>query len=260
MGQRHQLFAIARVGKHYRCLAAVHCQWLFGEGAVRACLNIIGVFSDPANRIMLKAELGLAADFYKNSVPPKDKPKFDWQAFQSTPVAFPFIASCVASGLGFDPTGSRAAISTFILQPPDMGFDGGDNNDGITIFDITDLESPRYCFTSWSKLYNERPESLAVLDAWDIIESKYPRLNTPWTASEYMRCYAPQDQLISQDGPVCDPAVRLDKHPLVKISSLASMLLMSPNMHSIRLFFLPGLEHMIDFVFGRCLAMGKVGS
>jgi hypothetical protein len=30
-----------------------------------------------------------------------------------------------------------------------MGFDQGDNNDGITVIDITDLESVKYCFVNF---------------------------------------------------------------------------------------------------------------
>lgn len=29
-----------------------------------------------------------------------------------------------------------------------MQFDGGDNNDGITILDVTEAQSPRYCFAN----------------------------------------------------------------------------------------------------------------
>ncbi|KAK3904272.1 hypothetical protein C8A05DRAFT_31953 [Staphylotrichum tortipilum] len=70
MSERHQIFVIARVGKHYRCLDAVHHDDLYDVKAVSVCLRLIRIYSDDANRLPLELELRLAADFYKDAGPP----------------------------------------------------------------------------------------------------------------------------------------------------------------------------------------------
>ena len=44
MGQRHQLFVIAKVKARYRTLCAVHHQWLYGQTALRRCLGTLKIF------------------------------------------------------------------------------------------------------------------------------------------------------------------------------------------------------------------------
>ena len=145
MGQRHQLFVIARAGKHYRSLAAIHHQWLYGVSALRSCLRLLRIFSDPANRLALKHELDLAAAFFKNQPPPTEPAAY--RRAESTICPFPFILTCLAIGTSYDSkTGQVQAIHE--LQY-DMGYDQGDNNDGITVLDITDLDNVRYCFVNF---------------------------------------------------------------------------------------------------------------
>jgi len=48
---------IARVGKRYRCLAAMHHQWLYGEKAVRVAKRLRLTFECPANHAALRCEL-----------------------------------------------------------------------------------------------------------------------------------------------------------------------------------------------------------
>lgn len=145
MGQRHQLFIIARLGKHYRSLAAVHHQWLYGVSALRACLRLLRIFSDPSNRLALKHELDLAAAFYKNRPPPPSQPA-KYQNAENTICPFPFILTCLAVGVSYDSETGRA--HTIHELRHDMGYDQGDNNDGITVLDITDLDNVRYCFVN----------------------------------------------------------------------------------------------------------------
>lgn len=64
MGQRHQLFIIAKVGKRHRCLAAMHHQWLYGERAVDVASRLQLIFQSPANRHALSCEL---IEAYKKS-------------------------------------------------------------------------------------------------------------------------------------------------------------------------------------------------
>ncbi|KAF7899023.1 uncharacterized protein EAF01_008236 [Botrytis porri] len=57
MGQRHQLFVIAKINGRYRGLAAIHHQCLWGASALQVCLNILKILQSPANRIALSHEL-----------------------------------------------------------------------------------------------------------------------------------------------------------------------------------------------------------
>jgi hypothetical protein len=54
-----------------------------------------------------------------------------------------------------------------------MTYDGGDNNNGITVLDITDLENVRYCFVDFHGM-----ESESEVD-----------LMTPLSATTYLRAY-----------------------------------------------------------------------
>ncbi|KAM0645678.1 hypothetical protein ACHAO3_009222 [Verticillium nonalfalfae] len=145
MGQRHQLFVIARVGNYYRPLAAIHHQWLYGVSALRSCRRLLRIFSDPSNRIALKHELYLAVDFFqKRGPPPSDPPECEDP--ERTACPFPFITTYLAVGAAYDFDLGR--VDTIHELAFDTGFDQGDNNDGITVLDITDLVDVRYCFVN----------------------------------------------------------------------------------------------------------------
>lgn len=70
MGQRHQLFAVAKIASRYRVLAAIHHQWLYGEAAVARALQILKLFQ--ANAPLLRQDLQ-----YANQV--------DWQSIKPRP-------------------------------------------------------------------------------------------------------------------------------------------------------------------------------
>lgn len=57
MGQRHQLFIIAKINARYRVLAVVHNQWLCGIDALEVCLRLIKTFEEPENHLALSHEL-----------------------------------------------------------------------------------------------------------------------------------------------------------------------------------------------------------
>src|SRR5271156_1559806 len=60
MGQRHQLFVIAKIANRYRGLAVFHHQWLYGARALKQCLALLAIFSAPANRLAILQELAAA--------------------------------------------------------------------------------------------------------------------------------------------------------------------------------------------------------
>ena len=125
MGQRHQLFVIARINGKYRCLAAVHHQWLSGISAARKCLEILKIFSNGLNRVALQEELKLAStydvEFWESGLQPDD---YD----ASIVIRFPFVMTCLCIGAGFEQTrGYQHRVS---IQSWQIKYDEEDNNIG----------------------------------------------------------------------------------------------------------------------------------
>ncbi|GAM86214.1 hypothetical protein ANO11243_042260 [Dothideomycetidae sp. 11243] len=200
MGQRHQLFVIARIGRHYRSLAAVHHQWLYGMTAIRICLRLLRGFGDPANHRALTRELAVAARYYESHPPPKSGPSgADWN---DPTQPFPFIMTCLVVGASCDPdSGYCDHVSQEAFG---MAFDEGDNNNGITIIDITDPAAPRYCFVDFQGMESER---------------RVP-LDTPLSAWTYVLAYYDRADVMVQSS--MDVMRAIDPFPLVDIATLQS--------------------------------------
>ncbi len=229
----HQTFVIARVGKYYRCLAAVHHDYLFDAMAVTTCLRLISIFSDEANRLPLQLELALAANFYKDDGPPPQTTTVpDWSHWKSPnfrPARFPFIGTCLAVGAsagGFRPGFIHADNVRF--EHEDMGFDGGQNAKVITVLDITDLRHVRHCFAAWQRIgwrwaTHPRlgPPDPAVVEALGVP----PPLMKPWTGAEYILHYIrlndPPDAVFTVMR--TSKTEKLAPMPLVRASSLAEV-------------------------------------
>ncbi|KAL2041824.1 hypothetical protein N7G274_005608 [Stereocaulon virgatum] len=163
MGQRHQLFVIARVKGRYRTLCAVHHQWLYGHTALRRCLGTLKIFQDPTNRLPIQQELIAASNHDDNFwAPPCDK-EYD--------VPFPFIATCLVLGASYSPDGYHHQVS---LESFCMAYNDGDNNNGITIFDITNLSHVQYCFVDFNGMESDREVPLM----------------TPLSARTYLEAYS----------------------------------------------------------------------
>ena len=133
MGQRHQLFVVAKIGNRYRPLAAVHHQWLYAEKPPERCLRLLKIFQAEANRIPILQEIRTA----------QEQNDAFWTS-KSTDQPFPFIAISLSVGCSFDPVeGYQERVH---LLPFNINLEQVDNNDGITVVDITDLNNPKYCF------------------------------------------------------------------------------------------------------------------
>ncbi|KAI4101025.1 MAG: hypothetical protein LQ339_005253 [Xanthoria mediterranea] len=123
MGQRHQLFVVARVRDRYRTLAVVHRQWLFEMGPIERCLRLIHIFEADPNQIPIKQEIRAACN--------KDDD-------------FWTMATCLLVGSSFEPEiGYQHRVHSLAFN---VTLDGIDNNDGITIIDISDTKNIKYCF------------------------------------------------------------------------------------------------------------------
>ncbi|KAG7146012.1 hypothetical protein HYQ46_005218 [Verticillium longisporum] len=219
MGQRHQLFVIARVGNYYRPLAAIHHQWLYGVSALRSCRRLLRIFSDPSNRIALKHELYLAVDFFqKRGPPPSDPPECEDP--ERTACPFPFITTCLAVGAAYDFDLGR--VDTIHELAFDTGFDQGDNNDGITVLDITDLVDVRYCFVN---LFGHVRDFETDSKAWVNDRLGFPRIirasrdNTPLTGREYLKGYYDVTSEMVQNNIAIIEG--LEKSPLVETKALS---------------------------------------
>ncbi|KAI0149493.1 hypothetical protein GGR57DRAFT_473576 [Xylariaceae sp. FL1272] len=170
MGQRHQLFAIAKIGNRFRSLAALHHQWLYGQAAIKSCAKLITIFQEQKNHPLLRYELQLAATL------PQEKWEEEVTDWQDQRALFPFIATCLMFGASFDPSsGTGSNVAPLPFNTP---YDGGDNNDGVTILDITDPSSVRYAFVF--------PE-LRFVDSGSVAFRC-----TPLTGAEYACFYSPR--------------------------------------------------------------------
>ncbi|KAL8831565.1 MAG: hypothetical protein Q9170_005234 [Blastenia crenularia] len=170
MGQRHQLFVIAKINGHYRQLCAIHHQWLYGHTALRRCLDSLRIFQHPANRLPLQQELTHASNQHDDFWSPGE----DGDSYRNTKnsnIPFPFVMTCLIIGASFHVDGYYHGV---LVEPFYMKFDEGDNNNGITIFDITDLNNVRYCFVDFYGMESEREvELMTPLSARSYLEAYY---------------------------------------------------------------------------------------
>ncbi|KAK3356374.1 hypothetical protein B0T25DRAFT_134962 [Lasiosphaeria hispida] len=180
MGQRHQIFLISKIQNRYRTLAAVHHQWLYGAGTTKACWRILKILEHPANQKLVKHELRYAAV----------RPDEWWDGLERNRCAthFPVVLTCLILGAMLDPRpefyhqSSNRAIPFSITTD----FDGVENDDGVTVIDISNLDAIRYCFFFLHTLtpltgieyyrtyYEDSPSAPqpADLGAWDLIHDE----------------------------------------------------------------------------------------
>ncbi|KAL8650121.1 MAG: hypothetical protein Q9210_004004 [Variospora velana] len=170
MGQRHQLFVIARINGRYRQLCAIHHQWLYGHTALKRCLDTLKIFENATNWMPLQQELTIAAkqdDDFWNPAGPRDSYGND----KNSHIPFPFIMTCLILGASFNVDGYFHGV---LVEPFYMAYNEGDNNNGITIFDITDLDNVRYCFVDFYGMESKREVDLMTpLSARTYLEAYY---------------------------------------------------------------------------------------
>ncbi|KAF7942648.1 uncharacterized protein EAE97_006102 [Botrytis byssoidea] len=165
--------------------AAIHHQSLYGVTALEACINILRILQSPANRIALSHELRHAARLKEE----------DWSrkiGFAKVSVAdipFPFILTCLVIGAGLRAKDSyHARIHNL---PFNLSFDGSDNNDGITVFDVTEVTQVRYCFVSLDSSDSDEEEGGAP---------PKPPAMTPLTGPQYLWGYYRKDDQSNQES------------------------------------------------------------
>lgn len=124
MGQRHQLFVIAKINGRHRTLCVIHHQWLYGQTALKRCLGTLQTFANPANRVPLEQEL-IAARLHNEAFWTATQDEY---RYKDSHVPFPFIATCLITGASFD--AEEGYCHGVDVESFHMAYDEGDNNNG----------------------------------------------------------------------------------------------------------------------------------
>ncbi|KAH7098798.1 hypothetical protein BKA62DRAFT_622119 [Auriculariales sp. MPI-PUGE-AT-0066] len=134
MGQRHQLFIIARLHGRYRCLAAFHHQWLYGVSAILGASRVLSALRVPFNARTIASELSVisAAEIEEQTI------------------VAPYLFGVFMTGFRCNLDGKHPGPLVTSLTPLERELKPSqcNNNDGITVFDVTDTSNVRYCFAS----------------------------------------------------------------------------------------------------------------
>lgn len=171
MGQRHQLFVIANINGRYRTLCAIHHQWLYGQTALKRCLATLKIFADPANKVPLEQEL-IAARLHDEAF---------WTATTATRaeydkknshVPFPFIATCLVTGASFD--AEEGYYHGVLMEPFDMAYDEGDNNNGKESIVEALFANPAKHLTSVCIHASDTPHPIQKLDIYTKLINPMP--------------------------------------------------------------------------------------
>ncbi|PGH12455.1 hypothetical protein AJ79_04291 [Helicocarpus griseus UAMH5409] len=187
---------------------------------LRDCVHLVKILSEPANRMVLEAELSLAAAWYNGDsfqdlerieVPDVPQPSFDFshcdidfqrQEMPELPWAegvreFPFISTCLRLGLN-----CNKSMSLHRVQEQTLGTMFRDDRleYGMIVLDISDLDSVRYGIFGFEINYMAEVPLDVCLD-WDPVEGSPPRVapialleenrtRLPLSASSYMKKFS----------------------------------------------------------------------
>ncbi|KAF7942651.1 uncharacterized protein EAE97_006105 [Botrytis byssoidea] len=174
MGNRHQVYVISKIGSRYRTLATVHHQYVFGPDAIELLSNAVHLFQSPENRIGFEHEKRWATRLRES----------DWCIRKETN-PFPFTLTCLFMGYSFK---EEDGYSTSSCHPQTFNqeFDKADNNERITVLDITDIDKIRYCFVNIHCKSNRR--------AWEIVNDFGVPSMVPLSATEYLKSYGHEQE------------------------------------------------------------------
>ncbi|ESK85393.1 hypothetical protein Moror_5922 [Moniliophthora roreri MCA 2997] len=152
MGNRHQVFLIARLVPHsnsasnkntrsyYRCITAHHNQNCCGRQPLSAVRRFINLLQNPDNAEIIRDELRRAQGRYGRQ---GRRPHVH-------ALGFPYAQYLLTQAWDMDldhpenPHASGAGLESDVISPNGSCF-GHDNDDGITIIDVTDPVNPAFC-------------------------------------------------------------------------------------------------------------------
>ena len=171
MSHRHQVLIIARVGDRYRLLAGLSHIWLYGQYALNSCLRCCKIFQADVNREALQTEISLAQRADAGVWDRKAAHRGEDDHIESPP--FPFIMSCLFVGAFSLSSQHDNDISALDIRRSCWEFE---NNDGLTIIDVSILDHVRYCFLEGNETRNRDDDNPS-------------EKNTPLSAQQYLRKY-----------------------------------------------------------------------
>lgn len=211
MGQRHQLYVIANVCDRYRVLAAAHHQWLYGRTAVRQCINLLRILRSQTNRSPLRRELRRAQGLYGD-----EEQSTVGKRQSDSEMPFPFTATCLLIGASLHEEYNYS--SKVQLLPMEVSYSGWQNDDGISIYDITDPVNPRYGFV----FLEERYEAGADEDEDGMIDNQgLLPAKAIIDAPTYLGGYYARDDLKGLD--VDELLAAFDDYSLITVAALESL-------------------------------------
>ncbi|KAI0528439.1 hypothetical protein GGR58DRAFT_316662 [Xylaria digitata] len=225
-------FVVARIAGCHRPVAIVSSvgdndasDSLQGFPLISCCRRIVTIFADSTNHVAIRAELALATSYYttrsgdggygEHHSKPAELPEFhrrrDLMSVRERPwdcmrlPEFPFIATCLLQGVGFDPHTRRTA--PIFLEPLATVYRDTSVEWGMVIADITDLETVRYGVVGFTvdmakfipSLEAEKKSALLPMGAMgpgafeegdDLRVIEDPRPRRAISAAEYMNKFA----------------------------------------------------------------------
>lgn len=149
----HRIFAIARIDDQYHTIAVANgpCPYpLTARLVLQRCLGVLRTFGHGQNRIPIEQELRFARGHFNGQpAPQKQNPR---KEKYGPSIPFPFISTCLVVGASFESETGRYLMTR--MDPVHHGYDDGDLAAAITVLDITDLDSLKYCFVYTTGEFN----------------------------------------------------------------------------------------------------------
>lgn len=172
MGQRHQVYLFLKDDKGKTHGVAIHHQWLFGANAGLRTTQFMefqkrskGDKYNPINQVYF-------GGLYKSTESLK--------AFYTINPEHGFVSTSV-SYIGDGP--QDAWEKECVIDPRK-----GDNNDGITVYDFTDLKKPTYCMVNIERCKEKHEGSVCFLKSFKACSiEEYVRAYDPIGGTEYQK-------------------------------------------------------------------------
>ncbi|KAG2122563.1 hypothetical protein DEU56DRAFT_917736 [Suillus clintonianus] len=201
MGERQQIYVITRVrsagsgSTKHRCVAAYHVPQCQGTIALCCLLRFLAVVKHGSNREVIESEINALHEKYCSN---EDLPA----------VCCPFITFLMAmcwSTKFTVPGNPDVGYSRYSPLDENVGSDGADNHQEITVIDLTSVRSPMYCFVNVAKT------------ACNDEDGAIPPSRVPLSARQYLCAYAEGD--LQGTG----YTTKLDSVKLINLDALISV-------------------------------------
>ncbi|KAI0653522.1 hypothetical protein C8Q70DRAFT_927520 [Cubamyces menziesii] len=159
MGQRHQIYLIARVRSRngqssYRCVGAYHHQSCYGIYPLQAMARFLNLIARDENAAVIREEL-LELD---------GKYGHPWKDNNIPEVPCPYSLFLVS--IAWQTDLEKMDYNYLRPRPSELDVKAGlwdtQNDDGFSIIDITDPQTPAYCFVSGPGPYFVPPQTKPI--------------------------------------------------------------------------------------------------